>query len=481
MTKIDALPDELLVSILDRVSRATLVNLNAVNKRFYRLTLDYVYKVFDTSVGDPSLFLRTVALPPITGKIDLTTRVKRVRWAERKYIASLSDSDWSGVTQTFHHLNITVPENSAVGDLGMLYTNNTALYLGHRYEFLEYFLLFLPNIQELILSISRDFTDRLSCFVNIAANPSRFTQLSKLAIRGPFNFENIEPLLTLPALRTLHLDSVRSKQVFEHNYSLKCKLDVLEIQQSCLPTETLASIITNLPPLQSFTYEHSYRSLFPYTPDSFSQPINYNLLFPALAKHASSLTSLCIHDRSDAPIASFPGYIPSLRALETLDIGHLHNSVCTFPSHMTDEHAIQDWVHALINAFLPPTLRTLRITLKTHLDFQIQDWELHMFFLSCFAGALAARGLEAVYVFTPGVWKGERRGEVERCFEGVGIEFVCVCPCGQGREQGCCCHIKEVVVHEDDQDRAEREAREEAMETGRDPCIHCGMYYCMCE
>jgi hypothetical protein len=73
---------------------------------------------------------------------------------------------------------------------------------------LEFLLLFVPNVEELIVLNTNQWNIDIYWFTNIAANPERFQGLQSISINGPVRMENIIPLLTMPALKDLKLEQV---------------------------------------------------------------------------------------------------------------------------------------------------------------------------------------------------------------------------------------------------------------------------------
>jgi hypothetical protein len=73
---------------------------------------------------------------------------------------------------------------------------------------LEFLLMFVPNVEELIVLNTNQWDIDIYWYTNIAANPERFQRLKSMSINGPMRMENIISLLTMPALKDLKLEQV---------------------------------------------------------------------------------------------------------------------------------------------------------------------------------------------------------------------------------------------------------------------------------
>jgi hypothetical protein len=164
---------------------------------------------------------------------------------------------------------------------------------------LEFLLLFVPNVEELIVLNTNQWNIDIYWFTNIAANPERFQGLQSISINGPVRMENIIPLLTMPALKDLKLEQVFAMRLrADITYpwerpghrileDASCGLEKLAIVNSCVSTASVVTVLNACKGHKSFAYEHIEwaRELV----DSDDSAIDYHSLAPALLRHQATL------------------------------------------------------------------------------------------------------------------------------------------------------------------------------------------------
>jgi hypothetical protein len=391
----ETLPNELLFTILTDVSLPSLINLNYVNRHFRNLTLEYIYTTF--SGQGAACFLRTIA--PSTNLSGLSHRVKNVIWplcmpAEPRKRISKSDS--SAIAQAYRRLTLASPE-----DFDNLVTRFETLMDGHsrnlsedNHWYLEFFLLFLPNVETLKVHDAWNWDDHTYWFTNIAANATRFSRLANITIHGPLRIENIIPLFDLPSLRDLELWQVAIMRQAEGETfpwdqphrriprEASSSLERLALRESYIDTDLLLPILAGTRALQSFTYEHRISDLN--YPEYQSRIVDYANLATAFSKHGSTLESLRFHE----PCSMF------LSDLVILDIKmYAHNNEEISFSGQT-EHDVEEYVSRLV----PDTLQTLKIDFGYDAGIGIMffEYKLEKWVIDCFARIMKRRGLKQV-------------------------------------------------------------------------------------
>jgi hypothetical protein len=311
---LDMLPDELMLAIIEHMALPALLNFNLVSKRLYRLTLENVYAMFPGP--NAACFLRTITLPPPTGRPELAMLVKSVVWTSDLGVMSyhpagsppmnISASDRWAIARAYQQLELVLPAESQVS-LDSRFASHVRGIFEENDWALEFFLMFVPNVEELKVHGAWQWDDHTYWFTNVAANPTRFNRLKSIEIHGPMRINNIIPLLTMPSLKNLDLEQVivmrrneegtfpwwePTRRVLEDASS---GLEKLTLAKSHIPASSLASILKAIRGLKHFRYEHviNYLSHPPHIPI----PLNYNKLAPALADHLATLEQFYFEDQ----------------------------------------------------------------------------------------------------------------------------------------------------------------------------------------
>jgi hypothetical protein len=153
------LPDELILTIIDHLTPASLLNLNPTSRHFYNLTIAQIYSYFDGA--RPSKFLRTITSPN-QHPYKLSECVKKVSWnasASKAHVdRGVGQADKDSIArayqllglaetgQNYHPLNVSFTRQSRGSPAAQLW-------------FLEFFLSFLPNVSELEVYDAWQFSD----------------------------------------------------------------------------------------------------------------------------------------------------------------------------------------------------------------------------------------------------------------------------------------------------------------------------------
>jgi hypothetical protein len=302
---LDMLPDELIVAIVEHLAPPSLLDLNLVNRRLHNLTLENVYAAF--SGPNTACFLRTITLPPPNGRPDLAERVKMVTWeldpdpddslqTFNSPPISISSSDRWAVTRAYQQL-VLVPVETQV-PLESRFASHVRGIFEVDHWALEFFLMFVPNVEELKVQGAWLWDDHAYWFTNVAANRTRFSRLRSIELWGPLRIENIIPLLSMPSLKNLELKEVivmrqNTEETFQWEQpdrrvleDASSGLENLIMKKSHVPTTSLVSILNALKGLKEFEYEHVLNSL---SHPMEEIPIDHTILATALSKHTTTL------------------------------------------------------------------------------------------------------------------------------------------------------------------------------------------------
>jgi hypothetical protein len=304
------LPDELILEITEHLAFSSLLDLSLVNWRFRRVTLPKIYARF--SGNKPAQFLRTIALPLPAGRPELARRVKSVKWECDPDVVSpdgfgtgeseISTPDRWAIARAFQQLVLaTPPEGQASLDSHFARHIRGPLYMHH--WALDFFLMFVPNVEEVDVYSAWQWDDHKYWFTHIAANAGRFKQLKSIVLGGPMRIENIIPLLTMPSLKNLELDEViimrqNADDAFPWEQPDRLVLEDassgiewLTMNYSWLPTASIVYILNLIEGLKYFRYEHQQNDLSVSPEESI--PVEYASLVTALLRHTSTLEDVC--------------------------------------------------------------------------------------------------------------------------------------------------------------------------------------------
>lgn len=305
-TTLEALPNELLQSIIGHLYITDALNLNLVNKRLYGVTLDRIYQKFGSTLVLE--FLQTIACTAPHDQRNLAKRVKHVTWLmsdghnKASISRQLTTSEKQALVQAYRRLSLANPSQSSEDHvLDAVFARHSTAYFARAHLFVELLVSFLPNIKKLILKNQSRWDYHTYWFKHISANANRFDSLETIHVAGPLRIENITPLLTLPALKILELSSVYVLQQEEGKefeweneeqfISLPDKssgIERLVFYNSYIPTSSLADIIRVTRSLKIFKYAHMMN--YKLTRPGYGHvPVDYEMLTRALHRHSATL------------------------------------------------------------------------------------------------------------------------------------------------------------------------------------------------
>jgi hypothetical protein len=342
---LDALPDELLLEILDRVgicihtwpyagymvedviaqTVSTYYYISLTSRRLNRLVLPYLYAVIDYRCGNANLLklLRTVNNTPC-----LAEKIKTVCLYDDQSTTFVRPSSERSLIPHIERRELC----RKIDDFCRPYNlHPTSVYLNPDFptNYVATLIAILPKISRLDiwdgneLWYPSDFYPlydtpiwlKLLCAAALGPRrglPPRFEQLHHVRIRmGPLPLERILPLLVLPSLRTLQLvDVIQVEDMEPHGQQGICgtresPIENLELINSSIDSKPTATLISYIQGLRSFTliYDISRREYFPM--------LDYPTIASALHKHKHSLERISI--------TNIPG--PYLRRLEFFESG----------------------------------------------------------------------------------------------------------------------------------------------------------------
>lgn len=148
LASIQDLPDELVLTIIDHLTPASLLNLNLTSRRLYNLTVAQIYRYFDGPRLSRSL--RTIA-SSAQHPCKLAGYVKKVKWnaSARKVHANrgirLEDKD--AIARAYQSFHLALPDDDGF-HMDRFFTRNFRGSIASRAWFLEFVLAFLPNVSE---------------------------------------------------------------------------------------------------------------------------------------------------------------------------------------------------------------------------------------------------------------------------------------------------------------------------------------------
>jgi hypothetical protein len=442
---LDMLPNELLHGILEYISPPCLNSVNLVNWHLYKLTLEHLYAAY--AGPDAVRFLRTIALPTATRQFGLAERVKRVEWNISPFHQlrasmststtsdSISASDKWAIANAYRDLALALPCQQA-NPLDIAFARHTRSDPETNHWFFEFFLSFMPNVQDFHVNDAWQWDDHTYWFTNIAANASRYQHLKTISIEGPMRIENIIPLLSISSLRNLDLEQVivmRQEEDREFAWhqpnrhvlqDASCGLERLALRASYLPTDSIVSILKAIKGLRFFTYEHIINGLS--HPLGATFDVDYTKLAAALSKHAPTLTDLCLGEVDGIHITNLKHFASSTPLLQSVDMNLLLPDWQLIQSLRFDKYDVENY----LELFMPRALQTLKIDLGDY------EYLVHLFhycraneqIANDFARGLAHRGLKTLHLRS-------RADEVEckmywavirNLIESAGIDFVAV-------------------------------------------------------
>jgi hypothetical protein len=434
MTTLDTLPNELILAILTDVPLPSLLNLNLVNWRFHNLTLGYVYTTF--SGRGAASFLRTIALS--TSPSTLSHCVRNVIWKlemPKELRKRIPKPDSNAIAQAYRSLTLASPQipDNLVTNFETLMDDQSRNLSEEDHWYLEFFLLFLPNVETLEVHHAWKWDDHTYWFTNIAANATRFNRLAKVKIDGPLRLENIIPLLDIRSLKDLELWQVAIMRQAEgetfpwdqpHRRILReasSGLERLALKESCIDTDILLPILAAIRALKSFTYTHQWVDLN--YPDQ-TRVVDYANLSAALSKHGSTLQALRFHETDSMFLSDLVTLISGTQVLKNLDVkmvahtnGQLSFSGCT-------ESDVEEYVSQLV----PATLQTLQMDFVYEVGIAalFHHYKLDKWVIGCFARVMKRRGLKHVcFVHDRANNSYGKESEMLRVgFQDAGITFV---------------------------------------------------------
>ncbi|CAO2651665.1 Nn.00g042350.m01.CDS01 [Neocucurbitaria sp. VM-36] len=366
---LDKLPNELVLMILDCLSEDTtsaILALNATNRRLHNLTLDRLYAIFPGYNFEK--FLRTMALPAPHGCPAHANRVKEVRWIPAVRIDRhiLSAEAQLAITERLRNYRI---RSSAMRDVSRRFnevrpSEQTAAW------YLDVFLLFVPNVERLVVLDGWQWDDHVYWFEAIVNNAMHFSRLHSVTIHGPLRIENIVPLLTLPSLRSLDLTQVimmhyNPDRQFQWDQSpdqaVACKLaagsslEHLTLRESNINTKPLIPLFKTFRALKSFSYEHADDDLAEMEDNA---DIDFASLATCLEHQVTSLEHFGLESQEALchqgilRIANIIHRMPLLRTMELSHIDVLGANITPSPEECAA--FVADFV-----AHLPPALESL--------------------------------------------------------------------------------------------------------------------------
>ena len=454
-----ALPDELILLILDELDAddyLTLRALNATSWRFHRLTLDRLYRRFPGCA--PEQFLRTITLSHSAHCHELTNYVKEVVWYQdywsrpcRRRCLPLGDR---------HAVANKLRSSGAILDTTDISTDLPTRFIGFASDhevhwwYLEFFLFFTPKVEKITVHDVWQWDDHSYWFKTLAANPAHFGNIRSITLLGPLRLKSIVPLLTLPSIQTLELTQAvdmrrepgrtfpwddDGEAHVDRWLANGSSLERLVIRESDFHFPSVMIILEKLNKLKTFTYEHvthemKWRPGIPPAIFSWIGNIGWgpNIFLENLRLRVDSvvteteLSSLCYHVTG-----------PTLPRLRTLDIGPCN--IETFSQsespHPEDLHPI---ARKIVKTF-PDTLELLRLQWTYELG-QESKLQFLIGILSHLveAAASSASRLKQIYITWPALagWfpLPDELKVLKRVYERSGMQFDVVYEDIEGQE-----------------------------------------------
>ncbi|KAF1847336.1 uncharacterized protein K460DRAFT_363427 [Cucurbitaria berberidis CBS 394.84] len=295
------LPYELVLLILDQFDDDDLPAIHALNMtnwHFHHITLGHMYRRFPGRA--PEKFLRTIALTPPRGCPTIAEYVKEVVWYQDYWLPESLHRMVDPATRRQLARGLGARAYPRVPELSSRFTafpHSPELH----WWYLEFFLFFVPKVERLIVH-EVDLWDRsTSWFENIAAHPTQFEHLQSITLDGTLRLENIVPLLTLPSLRSLSIESVietdevRTYAWYDQSVAERLaagsSVEHLKIGISYMGLSSFIPLFQVLNSLKSFSY-----SQCPDDVDGHYYDFNYDALAQCLLHQHASLEHLTLND-----------------------------------------------------------------------------------------------------------------------------------------------------------------------------------------
>lgn len=431
---LSTLPSELILAILSHISSPIpLAAFCLANRHLYRLTLPFLYRTFPGRNSE--LFLRTISHHP-----QLAAYTKNAVWQqERKTISRIDMLEKQHIINRLNEL--CVPHGTDLAELFAKFGKNDD------YWYMEVLLLFMPNLAHLTIRESWLWDDHHYWFKSLSPyfNPLCHSKLTAATLHGPLRVENIVPLLTIPALKSLELTQVtvmrrEGYRVFQWSVwpvskvlaERSSNLEVLTLRESYVDLRLVNPVMRGVKALKSFTYEHVPNDLA----DQIANIIrpDAETLAPCLARHASSLEHLRIRDMdpvdwtgiADLLFGSAPGnrddeHAPSFPTLKTLDIGPIGDMV-DWPE-VIFEAVTGGKVRSLVER-LPLSLQTLRMQVDR--DFYVRVGELLKTFAYALSSARRALTVEVVEWDPTLGWFPDNLPLLQKTYHDLGLQLVSI-------------------------------------------------------
>jgi len=319
---IDALPDELLLCVLEHLDVQLMAvprlqmfkHLSLTSRRLAQLSNNFLYRDFNANdTRHPGKFVRT-----IIGNSDLASRVKTMAWDlgtfKPFHLFTPSSADKRILRESLKQLQIA-DRSSWVEKYSVFRFSNLC----------EIALLHTPNLRRLIIHnepVMRDLSlgnDRPIQPIESNSNTVGHMQLLKDAAlgtpkglspvyahlhsihvcMGQVQLATVLPLFRLPSLRRLSLAGLNSSQSLSTDYLSSVlpedssSVNDLALRNSCLYSADLSQIIAGCRELNNFIYVYNHPPYQPVVPD-----ISYPALKTALEKHKNTLEILDVDDES---------------------------------------------------------------------------------------------------------------------------------------------------------------------------------------
>lgn len=451
-TGFETLPNELIWAIFDLLDPKSLFQLNTANRKLHHLTCEHLYSSFNGH--DYSKFLRTLTSSS-THDPSLSQHVKSATCIiepSKSIFQGITEQNRAKILDTFKALPLPDPELRA--DI-LSYYETDGDSIQHHW-ILDFFLLFLPNLERLVVKDTSQWNEHQYWFTHITGNASYMSHLRSITIHGPCRVRNVLHLFTLPSLRELTLFEVAEisdptyewyppsthPDIVEKLKANGSNVETLRIKDSYMESTDLDLMLSSIKALKCYEYMH-----FPPFDLAASEDVNPDLskLATVLGKHAATLQELIIsHEQVPyfqysfpriTPNSWSPEYDPTFPRLRKLSVGF--NVVAQNSGTPSGEYtaAGRRDVAEVVDRFLaqvPGGLEVLDMAIlfgspgqKTHLG---SCWVKYV----AERGGWAGREVRKMRMWRPpGVRGAEGADEiwgqryiVKGIFEDVGVEFV---------------------------------------------------------
>lgn len=432
--RFSTLPDELLLLIFDQIKAddniSSFHTLNATSKRLRSLTTDYLYYKFHGLA--PEQLLRTIALPHPNVRPELADHVKEVVWYQSYWTRTalqrcLKQDDRLLLAVKLRDSGWLIHTSHSSGNLPERFVN-----FDHEREihwwYLEFFLLFTPNVQKLCVWDTWQWDDHSYWFDTISRNPTQFKNLQSITLHGPLRLENVVPLLTLPSIRKLELIEVvtmrqepgktfswqdSTDNTIERMLAGGSSLEQLVMRDSDIFFPEAIIILEKLNNLKSLSYEHLPSDLgsHPETYREFLMIDELRRLSRIPLKHLQIRGEIPLDESVVSSLLNIKAPMLEehpLHNLHTLDIGPCDKNSINGISLMMCEND-RDPSHSSIADQLPDTLEVLNIKLEPFGYDRVPLISPYFQILSDFAAAVACSpcNLKRVSLVEWPAWRDE--------------------------------------------------------------------------